>query len=167
MAECIAGTLASEIVLRDIIDADLPIFFEYQLDSDANYMAAFTAKNPKDKNAFNAHWEKIINDNAIIIKTIIYNNNVAGHLASFVESGNQEITYWIGKQYWGKGIATKALTLFLKNVNNHRPLHARVAKDNHASIRVLEKCDFKITGEEKGFANARSEEIAELVLVLI
>jgi RimJ/RimL family protein N-acetyltransferase len=75
------------------------------------------------------------------------------------------VSYWLGKEYWGKGIATEALGLFL-GIIEERPLYARAAKDNAASIRVLEKCGFVISGCERGFANARGEEIDEVVLVL-
>jgi RimJ/RimL family protein N-acetyltransferase len=47
-----------------------------------------------------------------------------------------------------------------------RPLYARAAADNAGSVRVLEKCGFVLTGHERGFANARGEEIDEVVLTL-
>ena len=52
-------------------------------------------------------------------------------------------------------------------MKSHVPLRsARVAKDNLGSRRVLEKRGFAIVGEARGFANARGEEIEELVLEL-
>ena len=153
------------VILRDTTEDDLPIFFEQQLDSDANYMAAFTAKDPTDKDAFTAHWAKILGDDTKINKTILLNEQVAGYVACFEQFGEPEVSYWIGKEYWGKGIATKALSDFLGYVMV-RPLYARVAKDNIASIRVLEKCGFTISGEDKGFSNARGEEVEEFILKL-
>ena len=90
-----------------------------------------------------------------------------GSLGAFVApwSGQLEVTYWIGREFWGKGIATKALAVFLSSVKP-RPLYARTAKDNIASLRVLEKCGFTIAGYERGFANARGEEVDEVVLEL-
>ena len=79
--------------------------------------------------------------------------------------GELEVTYWLGKAYWGRGIATQALAAFLR-VQQRRPLIARVAKDNIASIRVLQKCGFVLTAETKGFANARGAEIEEVILTL-
>jgi RimJ/RimL family protein N-acetyltransferase len=76
-----------------------------------------------------------------------------------------EIGYWIDKTYWGKGVATRALALFLEEIEL-RPLYARVAKDNQGSIRVLEKCGFIRHGEDKGFANARGAEVEEYILML-
>jgi RimJ/RimL family protein N-acetyltransferase len=153
------------VILRDTTEDDLPIFFEQQLDSDANYMAAFTAEDPTDKDAFTAHWAKILGDDTKINKTILLDERVAGYVACFEQFGEPEVSYWIGKEYWGRGLATKALSDFLGYVKV-RPLCARVAKDNIASIRVLEKCGFTISGEDKGFSNARGEEIEEFILKL-
>ena len=155
----------ADIRLRDIVESDLPIFFEQQLDRVANHMAAFTSADPTDESVFRAHWARILRDTAITKKTITADSVVAGHIASFTRGGEREVTYWIGKQYWGRGVATKALTELLRQVPS-RPLHARVAKDNFASLRVLQKCGFVIVGEDKGFANARGTETDEFILVL-
>jgi RimJ/RimL family protein N-acetyltransferase len=85
---------------------------------------------------------------------------------SYEEDGKPEVSYWIGKEYWGRGIATWALADFLVHINRKRPIYARAAKDNLASLRVLEKCGFKIIGEDKGFANARNGEVEEYLLEL-
>ena len=90
---------------------------------------------------------------------------MAGHVLSFEQFGEPEVSYWIGKEHWGKGLATEALSRFLSCVKT-RPLYARAAKDNTASIRVLKKCGFKICGEDKGFSNARGEEVEEFILQL-
>jgi RimJ/RimL family protein N-acetyltransferase len=92
---------------------------------------------------------------------------VAGSVSTYEDAGRREVTYWIGKEYWGKGIATRALAAYLEQVVTMRPLYARAAKDNTASLRVLEKCGFSIIGEGKGFANARGAEIEEFMLSLI
>ncbi len=158
--------LPSNVVLREVQAEDLPLFFEHQLDPDANYMAAFTAKDPADQRAFMAHWAKILDDATITNRTILIDGQVAGSVASYEESaGHLEVTYWLGKPYWGKGIATAALRALLAQVTT-RPIYARVAKDNRASLRVLEKCGFMIIDEDKGFANARGQEIEEWLLQL-
>ena len=148
-----------------MIKDDLPIFFEHQLDPDANQMAAFTAKNPADREAFTAHWTKILGDATITIKTILFEGQVAGHVVSHAWFGTPEVSYWIGKDYWGRGIATRALAGFLGDFKV-RPLYARSAKDNVASIRVLKKCGFTISGEGKWFSNARGQEVEEYILEL-
>jgi RimJ/RimL family protein N-acetyltransferase len=156
--------MSNELFLRNVVNEDLPIFFEYQLDQEANYMAAFTARDPANQEAFMAHWHRILADKINIIQTIIFNGQVAGSVSSYEDEGKPEVTYWLGKEYWGKGIATWALKEFLAQKNQIRPIYARVAKDNLGSHRVLEKCGFKIIGESKGFANARGEEIEEFLL---
>jgi len=159
--------MTSDVLLRDVTEGDLPIFFEQQLDPAANRMAAFTAKDPADKAAFTAKWAKILVDDSITKRTILVGGQVAGNIGAFVApwSGQLEVTYWIGREFWGKGIATKALVEFLSAVKI-RPVYARAAKDNLASLRVLEKCGFTITGYERGFANARGGEVEEVVLEL-
>lgn len=157
--------MTSEILLRDVIESDLPIFFIQQLDAEANRMAAFTAKDPSDRQAFDTHWAKIRADPNIQIKTILYQGQVAGSVLIHSWFGEPEVSYWIGREFWGKGIATAALKEFLGLVTT-RPLYARAVKDNIASLRVLEKCGFTITGEGKGFANARGMEVEEFILIL-
>jgi RimJ/RimL family protein N-acetyltransferase len=95
----------------------------------------------------------------------VVEGEVAGTIGSWGDPHEREITYWIGRSYWGKGIATCALGAFL-TVDRTRPLHARTAYDNVASRRVLEKCGFRVVGTERGFAEARSREIEEIVLRL-
>lgn len=158
--------MKNELLLRDVLSDDLPIFFEQQLNQEAITMAAFTAKDPTNQEAFMAHWHKILANDTCIIKTIIFNEQVVGSVSSYEDEGKPEVTYWLGKEYWGKGIATWALKEFLAHHNQTRPIYARVAKDNPGSRRVLEKCGFKIISESKGFANARGQEIEELLLVL-
>ena len=158
--------MTSDVLLRDVTDDDLPKFFEHQLDPTANHMAAFTAKDPRDRKAFTAHWNRILADASVIIKTILFEGQVVGHVLSYEEAGKSEVSYWIGKAYWGQGIATRALSAFLAQANQTRPIYARVAKDNVGSLRVLEKCGFTISGEAKGFANARGQEVEELILEL-
>src|SRR3989454_5819877 len=157
----------TEILLRDVAEADLPIFFEQQRDPAANFMAAFTARDPNDKGAFAAHWKRILNDSTVTMKTIVFDGHVAGSVAKFLdkEFGKPEVTYWIGKEYWGMGLATKALAKFLGEIRL-RPIYGRAAKDNVASIRVMEKCGFMTLGYSKGFANARGREVEEVILEL-
>jgi RimJ/RimL family protein N-acetyltransferase len=158
--------MTDDLYLREVAEDDLPWLFDFQLDPDANHMAAFTARDPTDREAFTAHWNKIMFDPTNIIRIIVCDGQVVGSVSSYEESGRPEVTYWIGRAYWGKGIATRALTSFLAQANTTRPIYARVARDNLGSRRILEKCGFQVIGETKGFANARGEEIAELLLEL-
>jgi len=153
------------VQLRPVQEGDLPIFFEQQLDPTANHMAAFTAEDPADRDAFDAHWAKILAHERIIIQTILFDEMVAGHIECFERFGQPEVSYWLGKEYWGRGTATAALSAFLALLET-RPLYARVAKDNIASIKVLEKYGFAVDGEDKGYANARGRQIEEFILKL-
>ncbi len=157
----------SDILLREVTEDDLVIFFEQQQDPAANWMAAFTAKDPTDWAAFAAKWAKILGDGTDTAKTIVYGGRVAGHVLSFVApwSGQREVSYWVGRDHWGRGVATKALSAFVGGLAG-RPLYARAAADNMASIRVLEKCGFVLIGRDRGFADARGAEIEEVVLEL-
>jgi len=154
--------MTSDILIRDVTESDLPIFFEQQLDPDATEMAAFPAR---EREAFMAHWARIMADDSVMLKTILFDGQVAGNILSFVQSGEREVGYWIGKEYWSKGIATRALAAFLDHVQT-RPLSAHVAKHNIGSRRVLEKCGFIIVGEDKGFPDASGEEVEEFILKL-
>jgi RimJ/RimL family protein N-acetyltransferase len=138
-----------ELRLRDVTEEDLPIFFEHQMDSDAVVMAAHL---PRDREAFQAHWRELLSRESVIKKTILFDDLVAGYVISFVYFGVREVGFWLGKEYWGQGIATRALLEFLDQVPL-RPLHASAAKHNRGSLRVLEKCGFRLVGEDKEFSN--------------
>jgi len=155
------------VQLREVTEQDLPVFFAQQLDWAANHMAAFTVEDPADWEAFSARWARMGADTTIAMRTVLVGERVAGHILSFVApwSGRREISYWIGREYWGHGVATRALTAFLGQVPD-RPLQARAASDNLASIRVLRKCGFVVVGHERAFANARGAEIDEVILEL-
>lgn len=156
----------NHLSLRDVQESDLDVFFALQQDPAAVHMAAFTAKDPADRTAFDAHWQRITADPNNTNRTILLNERVVGHIASFLLSGDLEVTYWIDSAYWGQGLATRALHQFLALHQRKRPIYGRAAKDNLGSIRVLERCGFQKVGEGRGFANARGEEIAEVVMKL-
>ncbi len=134
----------SEVLLRDVTADDLPIFFEHQQDPEATRMAAFPSR---DRQAFMAHWARILADETTAKKTILVDGQVAGNVGSWEQGGEREVGYWLGRAYWGKGVATRALAAFLLHVPE-RPLYAHVVKHNHASLRVLQKCGFTISGED-------------------
>lgn len=154
--------MESKVSLRDVRESDIPIFFEHQRQPEANRMAAFPAR---DRDAFITHWAKILDEGAGIEKTILYDGQVAGNIVCFEMDGKREVGYWIGKEYWGKGLATRALSEFLTCVEE-RPLYAYVAKHNIASIRVLEKCGFEMHGEEKNIAVLDGEQVEGVSLIL-
>ncbi len=151
--------------LRDVADSDIPIFFGQQLDAEANHMAAFTSKDPSDRAAFDHHWRRIRADADISPQTILQGEVVVGYVVSFDLFGDLSVGYWLGRAYWGQGLATAALRVFLAQMTE-RPLYARAASDNLASLRVLQKCGFKVIGADTGFAYGRGAEVEELILRL-
>ncbi len=154
-----------QLNLRQTQKPDLELFFQFQLDKEANYLAAFTSKDPTDKEAYFEKFTKLLNDPTINMQTILVDETIAGSIAKFEMEGDTEITYWIDRNFWGKGIATTALKKFL-TVENTRPIFGRVAFDNLGSQKVLEKCGFVKIGKDKGFANARQTEIEEFIYKL-
>ncbi len=145
---CETTATPSDVRLRDVVEGDLPIFFEHQLDPLATKMAAFPSR---DEAAFMAHWANTLADERILKQTILADGQVAGNIVSFEQSGEREVGYWIGREYWGRGVATKALAAFL-SYERTRPLYAYAAKENVGSLRVLQKCGFTLCGEDdEGF----------------
>jgi RimJ/RimL family protein N-acetyltransferase len=153
--------MTDDVVLREVTEADLPIFFEHQRQPEANKMAAFPAR---EMEAFMAHWAKILNDETIVKRTIVFQGQAAGNVVSFVQDDRREVGYWIGKEFWGQGIASRALRMFLDQVQE-RPLYAHVAKHNLASRRVLEKNGFSVVGEDQ-WTNTDDETGEEYILRL-
>ncbi|WP_043680768.1 GNAT family N-acetyltransferase [Streptomyces xylophagus] len=154
-----------QVALRPVHDSDLPVFFRQTNDPESLHMAAFTHEDPADRDAFDAHWKRIRARDDVLNRTILVDGDVVGSVAVYGAPDEREVTYWIDRAYWGKGIATAALRDLLAEAPE-RPVYARVAADNAGSRRVLEKCGFRVTGHDRGFANARGEEIDELVLTL-
>lgn len=128
-------------------------------------MAAFIAKDGDNKTAYIERHSKYLADPSITTRTIRVNDEIAGSISKFIIEQEAEITYWIDRNYWNRGIAGEALRQFL-NIENTRPLFARTAFDNYGSQHVLEKCGFVKTGTDKGFANARQAEIEEYIYKL-
>ena len=108
--------------------------------------------SPRDRDAFFAHWERILADDATRNESVICDGQVAGYVCRFTMTGEPSVAYWLGREWWGKGIATRALQLLLESETT-RPLHARLAPHNVGSRRVLEKCGFRFVrfeGRENG-----------------
>jgi RimJ/RimL family protein N-acetyltransferase len=151
--------------LREVRDEDLPLLFEQWADPVAAHMAAFTTPEHMDRDAFERRYARLRADETVLVRVIVVDDEIAGTIGSWGDPGERELTYWIGRSHWGKGIATAALDALLA-VDRSRPVYARVAADNLASRRVLEKCGFSVVAADRGFAEARAAEIDELVLRL-
>ena len=161
MTQRVNTSRAGGIHLRPVTESDLPILFEHQREPEANEMAAFPAR---DRDAFMAHWTKILGDKTLVAMTVVVDECVAGNIGCWTQDGQRLVGYWIGKEHWGKGVATRMLSMFLRLVAV-RPLHAYVAKHNVASMRVLEKCGFAFCAKATGALSEPADGIEELVYV--
>ncbi|HYY06073.1 MAG TPA: GNAT family N-acetyltransferase, partial [Candidatus Limnocylindria bacterium] len=140
-----AGTAPQNLLLRDVAEADLETFYEQQRDPESVRMAAVPGR---DRASFMAHWTKnVLGNEAADIQTIVVDGRVAGHVVCWEQEDKRLVGYWLGREFWGRGVATRALAQFLGHVSA-RPLYAHVAPHNRASIRVLQKCGFRIAGED-------------------
>jgi RimJ/RimL family protein N-acetyltransferase len=140
-------------VIRDVVEADIPIFFEQQRDPDARRMAVFPER---EQGEFTAHWQKLLASDDVTKKTILSGREVAGNIVCFDRADKRLVGYWLGREFWGQGLATRALAELLIEVTE-RPLYAYVAKTNIGSARVLEKCGFELTDHR-----IRHEELGEV-----
>jgi len=149
-------------VLRDVVDDDLDALYEQQRDPEATRMALFPAR---DREAFYAHWQRVLADDVVTKKTIVHDGEVAGNVLCWEQDGRRLVGYWLGREFWGKGLATRALAE-LVDVVTARPLHAWVAVTNVGSVRVLEKCGFVVVGSRAEVDETLGERIEELLFEL-
>ncbi|MGW9630356.1 GNAT family N-acetyltransferase [Agromyces sp. NPDC055520] len=148
------------VTLRATRAGDLDALFGFEQDPTAVRMAAFTRADPSDRAMFDAHWRRLFADPTVDARTVRADGVIVGSVARWFDDGVAEITYWIDPARWGEGIATRAARLFVDSLPQ-RPLRARVAADNAASIAVLERLGFRQVAAVTSFANARGAEIEE------
>ncbi len=153
------------VAIRPVRGGDVAQFYELELDPDGRRMAAFLPREPLERPAFEARWDGLLRRPDVIQRTITVDGVVAGHVARFEMFGKPTVAYWVARRFWGRGVASAAVRAFLAE-RPERPLYARVAADNAASARVLEKCGFRPYRRERAFAEARGEEIEEVLFVL-
>ncbi|RSM48364.1 GNAT family N-acetyltransferase [Actinoplanes sp. ATCC 53533] len=154
-----------EIGLRAVRDDDLDAIYDQMRDPVAVRMAAFTAEDPDDRAAFDAHFVRVRTSPDVLLLAITIDGELAGTVGSFAVGDDTEITYWLDRAWWGRGIATRAVELLLDLVPV-RPITARAASDNAGSLAVLRKVGFRPVGKEVAYATGRGEEIEETVLRL-
>lgn len=160
-----SDNVAGGVSLRALREDDLPALFEIQFDDTAQRLAAFVGKDARDRDAYLQKFRKILADGANVTKVVEIGGEIVGSVAAFPIEGDTEITYWIRKDWWGRGVATRALAALLDEVTV-RPVYGRVAEDNLGSIRVLERNGFVLVGSEESFAEARQATITELIFKL-
>ena len=160
-----ADDLSGKLSLRPLREDDLPVMFEIQLDEEAQHQAAFVGATARDRDAYLKRWREFLKDDTIGTKVIELDGEIVGSVGTFPIEGDIELTYWIRKDVWGRGVATAAVAALLDEVKT-RPLHARVVEDNAGSIRVLERNGFVRIGSEDSFAEGRQATVTELIYVL-
>lgn len=160
-----AGGMLGGVLLRDMTEDDLDVLFKIQDDDAAQYMAAFTSKDDDERGTYVAKHRKNVADVEITTKVILVDDEIAGSVVSFVVEGDTEVTYWIRRDLWGRGIASTALAELLREVTV-RPIYARAAADNAGSERVLLRNGFTRVGAETSYARARGAEITEYIYQL-
>jgi RimJ/RimL family protein N-acetyltransferase len=156
---------AGVVDLRPTAPDDILALFRMESDPDARHMSAFGNPEMSSFPEYRARWERMIADEGTVTRTVMWNGQVAGYVLEFLLFKKPSVGYWIDKELWGRGIATRALSAFLLIVRI-RPLFARVAKDNLGSRKVLERCGFSIVGEDKGFAPFRGKDVEEFIYQL-
>ena len=154
--------MSKQVYLREVELTDLPEFFQHQKDPIAGEMAAFPAR---ERDAFMTHWKKILADDGVAKRTIVFDSEIAGNVVCFEQSSKLLIGYWIDRRFWGQGIASRAVAEFVSMIME-RPIFAYVAKHNLASIRVLEKCGFEVAGESRSAAATGGEVVDEFIYSL-
>jgi RimJ/RimL family protein N-acetyltransferase len=135
------------IALRPVQESDLDALFDQMRDPESVQMAAFTPDDPDDRQRFDAHMATVLESPDVTLRAVTWNGDLVGSISSFVSEGQTEVTYWIDRPAWGRGIASRALAMFLE-VARERPLYARAASDNAASLRVLQKAGFRAIDTE-------------------
>ncbi|MEV7228569.1 GNAT family protein [Polymorphospora sp. NPDC051019] len=132
-----------DIRLRDVEEADLPVFFEQEHDPEATRRSNFP---PRGRERFMTHWAtRVLGDPTVFVQAVTVDGELAGNAVAWWEGDRRFIGYWLGRRFWGRGIGTRALTLFLARERN-RPLYADPYIGNTGSIRLLERCGFTRTG---------------------
>jgi RimJ/RimL family protein N-acetyltransferase len=150
------------VFLRRVEDGDLDAFFDHQADPEAAAMAAFPSR---DKDQFAAHWTKLRADDTLVLRTILADGVVAGNIGTWPDNGQRLLGYWVGREFWGRGVMTQALARFVDEVTI-RPLYAHVAAHNVGSMRVLLKCGFRRDPGQEAAAPPADDGIEEFIFVL-
>ncbi|MGZ4419075.1 MAG: GNAT family N-acetyltransferase [Gaiellaceae bacterium] len=153
------------VSLRQVEDGDLDAIFQQVTDPESVRMAAFTAEDQTDRRAFLDRMSRLRADTSVSHRVIDVDGAIVGTIASFRIDNQREVTYWVDRTQWGRGIASAALRILLAETAE-RPLYARAASDNVGSLRVLEKAGFRRVGVNRDFAPGRGEEIEERILRL-
>ena len=154
-----------DVVLRSLEEGDFDAIYRQVSDPESIRMAAFTSEDQPDRRAYLDRLSRLRADPSVSYRVIEVDGAFAGTIGSFRIDDELEVTFWVDRAHWGRGIASAALQALLAETAE-RPVFARAASDNLGSLRVLEKAGFRRIGVDRGFARGRGEEIEETILRL-
>jgi len=157
--------VATSVQLRPVVKSDIALFFEHHLELRPLPAGASIADLDSRKATFVDRWEQMRSDERVLARTIVWKGAVTGYVVHLIQRDKPSISCWLGRDYWGKGVATQAVRDFLDLIEK-RPVYARVAYDNLAAMQVFRKTGFEIVGYDSFFSEAHGYEIDEIILAL-
>ncbi|MER6582926.1 GNAT family protein [Nonomuraea sp. NPDC001023] len=135
--------MSDDVRLRPVLEADLEVFLEQEHDEEAVRRSRFV---PRERAAFMTHWAtRVLGDPTVLVRTVTVGGEVAGNVVSWWEGERRFVGYWLGRPFWGRGVGTAALGLFLAEEKT-RPLYADPFAGNTGSVRLLERHGFRRAG---------------------
>ena len=156
----------AHIELRELQDDDLDAIFETMRDPEAVAMAAFTASDPDDRAAFDVWIDRERSSRDVALFVVTERGGFAGTAAVFTVDGDREVTCWIARHAWGRGVASAALRLLIVR-EPIRPLFARAAAGDLAWIAALEKAGFTEVSRTSVFAPGVGRDVEEVLFTLL
>lgn len=154
--------LAGDLHLSPVQESDIPALFRFQDDKDAQYQAAGGAAHESEE-AYREFLKRVESKGAVF-RTILLEGAPVGYIAAFDRFELRELSYWIGRKFWGQGLATRAVGQWIKEYPlPEGGLYARAVKDHPASARVLDKNGFSAVKEESYFSDIRDAVVEEIL----
>ena len=150
------------IVLRKMIEDDLPLKVKWANDREVNKYVGFDHKiNLEETRKW---FRKQDNNNKIILLTILLNKEPIGYM-KLVKDDINNVGEYLGitigeKQYWGKGYGKKAVKEFLKYCFHKEKLNklfGQWSDWNKRSINLHKKLGFKVEGTFKKYTKQNDE----------
>jgi hypothetical protein len=124
------------VEVRPVVESDLETFYEHQTDPEATAMAVFGAQ---EHDAYMERWhQRILANPDNYARTITVDGAVAGNLLSWSMEGTRYVGYWIGREFWGRGVATAGMRALLEEIQERwswSPTSARSACSRRAVSR--------------------------------
>jgi RimJ/RimL family protein N-acetyltransferase len=155
--------MGTDVRIRPVEDDDVELFWQFEQDEEASRRSAFPSR---DRDRFMPHWAKIRADPANVLRTVLADDEVAGNVVSWAQDGKQWIGYWLGRDYWGRGVGSRAVRLFLDELTI-RPMYADPVEGNTGSVRLLEKLGFRRVDVPEPDTTTYDGEVHQHVLLVL